>query len=286
MGHEPLDINGGETMSIKLVAKGGLVLLGCGKMGSAMLEGWLSAGLPPNRVAVIDPMPSARLEALSGQGLRLNKTLFQNPAGVMLAVKPQMMEAAIPQVAKAAGDHTVFLSIAAGTPIDWFERALGKDQIVVRAMPNTPTAIGQGITAIVGNAATGEDELALAETLLAAIGRVVRLEDEAQMDAVTGLSGSGPAYVFHLIEAMAAAGEAEGLAPDLAMELATATVAGAGALALQADETPERLRRNVTSPNGTTQAGLEVLMAEPDGLGQLMRRTVAAAAARSRELGG
>jgi len=151
-------------------------------------------------------------------------------------------------------------------------------------MPNTPAAIGQGITAIVGNAHTSAAQLDLAGLLLGAVGQVVRLDTEEQMDAVTGVSGSGPAYVFHMIECMAKAGEAQGLAPDLAMQLAQATVAGAGALAEAADETPDELRKNVTSPNGTTQAGLNVLMDEVAGLPPLMARTVAAAADRSREL--
>ena len=161
---------------------------------------------------------------------------------------------------------------------------LGDRTPVIRAMPNTPAAVGQGITAIIGNARASAAQLDLAEELLSAIGEVVRLEAEAQMDAVTGVSGSGPAYVFHMIEALAAAGEAQGLAPELAMQLAKATVAGAGALAMQAEETPEQLRINVTSPNGTTQAGLEVLMDEARGLPALMAATVKAAADRSREL--
>jgi pyrroline-5-carboxylate reductase len=151
-------------------------------------------------------------------------------------------------------------------------------------MPNTPAAVGYGITAIIGNGQAKEDALDLAEMLLRAVGQVVRLESEDQMDAVTGLSGSGPAYVFHMIECLARAGEAQGLAPDLAMHLAKATVAGAGALAEAADESPAQLRVNVTSPNGTTQAGLAVLMDESSGLLSLISRTVAAATDRSREL--
>jgi len=154
----------------------------------------------------------------------------------------------------------------------------------VRAMPNTPAAIGRGISALTANAAVTQDGFALAETLMAAVGQVVRLECESEMDAVTAVSGSGPAYVFHLIETLAAAGEAEGLSPDLALHLARATVAGAGALAEESDEGPGQLRRNVTSPNGTTQAALEVLMDEEAGFPALMRKAVARAAARSREL--
>jgi pyrroline-5-carboxylate reductase len=265
------------------VAARGLVLLGCGKMGSAMLEGWLAEGLPAASVWVIDPQPSDWVRGIAG--LHLNEDLPARPAIALIAVKPQMMEAALPRLKPMGGGGTLFLSVAAGTPIRFYEDVLGAGTPVIRAMPNTPAAIGRGITALIGNAVSTEAQMELAEGLLSAVGQTVRLDDEAQMDAVTGVSGSGPAYVFHLIEALAAAGEAEGLAPELAMTLATATVAGAGALAEATGEDPAQLRRNVTSPNGTTQAGLEVLMHETHGLKELVRRTVAAAAARSRELG-
>lgn len=255
----------------------GLVLLGCGKMGSAMLAGWLAEGLSPSAVHVIDPAPSAWLQ---GQGVGLNGPLPHSPAIAIIAVKPQMMGQALPQLQLL--ENTLLLSIAAGTSIAAFEQYF-PGAAIVRAMPNTPAAIGQGISAMVGNAATTADDLDLAEGILRAVGEVVRLDAEDQIDAVTGLSGSGPAYVFHMIEAMAAAGAAQGLDRDLAMKLATQTVAGAGALAIASDESPAQLRVNVTSPNGTTQAGLEVLMPEmPD----LISRTVAAATARSKELKG
>jgi pyrroline-5-carboxylate reductase len=265
------------------VAARGLVLLGCGKMGSAMLEGWLAEGLPAASVWVIDPHPSDWVREIAG--LHLNEDLPAHPAIALVAVKPQMMETALPRLKPMGGGGTLFLSVAAGTPIRFYEDVLGEGTPVIRAMPNTPAAIGRGITALIGNAASTEAQMELAEGLLSAVGQTVRLDDEAQMDAVTGVSGSGPAYVFHLIEALAAAGEAEGLAPELAMKLATATVAGAGALAETTGEDPAQLRRNVTSPNGTTQAGLEVLMHETQGLKDLVGRTVAAATARSRELG-
>ncbi|MEL6196239.1 MAG: pyrroline-5-carboxylate reductase [Pseudomonadota bacterium] len=258
-----------------------LLLLGCGKMGGAMLEGWLAGGLPPSAVQVIEPHPSARLEALAGQGLALNPADPQPPEVAVLAVKPQMMAAAAPALAGFGRGGTLVLSIAAGTPISAFEAMFGPGTPIVRAMPNTPAAIGRGITAVVANAAAGQAGLAKAEALLAAIGETVRLEHEGQIDAVTGVSGSGPAYVFHLIEALAAAAEAEGLPADLAMRLARATVCGAGALAAESTESAETLRQNVTSPAGTTAAGLAVLMPE---LPDLMTRTVAAAAARSRAL--
>jgi pyrroline-5-carboxylate reductase len=272
--------------ALRAIAGSGLVLLGCGKMGSALLDGWLSRGLPPGAVTVIDPQPGPRLEALAREGLRLNTILPAAPAVCIVAVKPQMMGAALPQVAPLGGGPTLVMSIAAGTPLATFEAAFGPDTPIVRSMPNTPAAIGRGITALVGNAAAGEPGLARAEALLAAVGGTVRLADEGQMDAVTAVSGSGPAYVFLLIEAMADAGRAEGLAPELALALARATVAGAGALAMDAEEDPATLRANVTSPGGTTAAALAVLMDDERGLPPLMRAAVAAAAARGRELAG
>lgn len=259
----------------------GLVLLGCGKMGSALLAGWLARGIPPESVWVIEPRPS---DWLAGQGVRLNAGLPGDPAVALIAVKPQMMGAALPELAALAGG-TLFLSIAAGTTLASFAAALGEDKRIVRAMPNTPAAVGRGITAIVGNARAGAADLDLAEALLAAVGEVVRLPGEDMMDAVTAVSGSGPAYVFHLIEALAAAGVAEGLPGDLAMRLARATVTGAGELAYQAGESAETLRVNVTSPGGTTAAALSVLMDPDTGLPPLMARAVKAAAARGRELG-
>lgn len=263
------------------IAADGLVLLGCGKMGSAMLEGWLSRGLPANSVWVQDPHPS---EWLKGTGVHINADLPRAPAIVLVAVKPQMMADALPTLKEMGNGQTLFVSVAAGTPIAFFEDTLGAQTPVVRAMPNTPAAISQGITAIVANAHAGANGLDEAEVLLSAVGQVVRLSNEAQIDAVTGVSGSGPAYVFHMIETLAAAGVAEGLPEAMAMQLAQATVAGAGALALQSEETAAQLRVNVTSPNGTTQAALEVLMDEKDGFPALLRRAVAAAADRSREL--
>lgn len=264
------------------IADRGLVLLGCGKMGSALLEGWINRGLPARSVHVIDPQPTDWLRA---SGVGLNGDLPPSPAIALLAVKPQIMETALPRLAGLGGGKTLFLSVAAGVTLARFETTLGPATPIIRSIPNTPAAVGQGITAIVGNAATGDDHIRMAEELLSAVGQVVRLDHEDQMDAVTGVSGSGPAYVFHMIECIAAAAEAEGLSPELALSLARATVAGSGALAMQSDEDPAQLRRNVTSPNGTTQAGLEILMEPENGLPKLMRATVAAAAARSRELG-
>jgi len=264
------------------IAARGLVLLGCGKMGGAMLQGWLGRGLPAGAVHVVEPNPSDWLRA---QGVHLNTPLPLGAAVAVLAVKPQMMGAALPQVQRLGGGGTVFLSIAAGTGLASLQRDLGASTPIVRAMPNTPAAIGRGITAMIGNAHCSAAALDMAEGLLSAVGQTLRLEGEAQMDAVTALSGSGPAYVFHLIEAMTAAGIAEGLPPETALHLARATVAGAGALAEDSSDAPARLRENVTSPGGTTAAALKVLMDPETGLPPLMVRAMAAAAARSRELG-
>lgn len=260
----------------------GVLVLGCGKMGSAMLQGWLDDGLPPASVTVQEPRPS---EWLLASGVNLNGEPPASPAIALVAVKPQMMAEALPRLAALGSGRTLFVSVAAGTPISYFESVLGHDTPIVRAMPNTPAAVGRGVTAIVGNSKVSETQLDLAERFLKAVGQVVRLEREDQLDAVTGLSGSGPAYVFHLVEAMARAGERQGLPADLSMTLARATVAGAGELLHRAPESAEQLRINVTSPNGTTAAGLEVLMDADTGLEPLMERTVAAAADRSRDLG-
>lgn len=268
-------------MNLDHIAQNGLVLLGCGKMGSAMLAGWISDGLPATSVWVQDPHPS---DWLQNSGVNINQDLPKIPAVVLIAVKPQIMADALPVLREMGNGKTVFLSVAAGIPIAYFESVLGDKTPIIRAMPNTPAAIGQGITAIFGNAQTSAAEMDLAEGLLNAIGQVVRLENEGQINAVTGVSGSGPAYVFHMIETMAAAGEALGLPAELAMQLAKSTVAGAGALAMQSTQTPTQLRINVTSPNGTTQAGLEVLMNDDNGLPPLIKSTVWAAANRSEEL--
>lgn len=269
-------------MDMTTVRDRGLVLLGCGKMGSAMLAGWLKGGLPAGSVFVVDPNPS---DWLKGQGVHLNAGLPDDPAIVLVAVKPQMMAEALPRLKPLGNGRTLFLSVAAGTRIAHYEHTLGAKTPIVRAMPNTPAAIGRGITAICGNARASEAHLALSEALLSAVGQVVRLDGEHRMDAVTAVSGSGPAYVFHLIETLAAAGEAEGLPADLAMTLAKATVAGAGALAEEAGEDPGQLRVNVTSPGGTTAAALAVLMDEGQGFPSLLKKAVHAAAERGKELG-
>jgi len=264
------------------VTREGLVLLGCGKMGSALLAGWLTTGVPAGSVWVIEPDPS---DWLRGIGVHLNDGLPATPAVALLAVKPQMMGAALPALQALGNGTTLMVSIAAGTTIATLEAALGGQTPIVRTMPNTPAMVGRGITGICGNVHAGADGLDMARSLMASVGQVVDLDGEYQIDAVTAVSGSGPAYVFHLIEAMAQAGVAQGLSEEVAMQLARATVCGAAELAWQSDQTAAQLRINVTSPAGTTAAALAVLMDADTGLPPLMTRAVKAAADRGRELG-
>lgn len=267
---------------LDVVARDGLVLLGCGKMGTALLTGWLAAGVPAASVWVIEPHPT---EWLKASGVHLNEGVPAKPAVALLAVKPQMMGAALPALVALGNGTTLFVSIAAGTTIAAFEAALGDRTPIVRTMPNTPAMVNRGITALCRNAHVSDAGMALAVALMAAVGETVVLDGEHQIDAVTAVSGSGPAYVFHLIEAMAAAGVAEGLSEAVAMQLARATVCGAGELAHRSAESAAQLRVNVTSPGGTTAAALAVLMDEAAGLPRLMKRAVKAAADRGRELG-
>ena len=265
-----------------------LVLVGCGKMGGAMLEGWLSSGIAGGGVVIVDPTGATAFDGRPGvsvvaDGSDLPDTL--NPEFVVLAVKPQQMDALLSEYSRFAGPDCVFLSIAAGKTIDYFESHLGRQAVVIRAMPNTPAAIGQGITVACPNAHASAAQTAIAEALLRAVGEAVSVEDEDLIDAVTALSGGGPAYTFLLMEVMAKAGAAAGLPEDLAARLALVTVAGAGQLALASDEPPAKLRENVTSPGGTTLEALKVLMRDGDGLPDLMVEAIAAATRRSRELG-
>ncbi len=273
-----------KPSQIEAINTRGLVLLGCGKMGSAMLKGWLEAGVQPSSTTIIDPFPSDWLKALEADGLNLNKPLPENAAVCILAVKPQMMGDAAPQVVALGGGGTVFISVAAGTTLNTLLALVGEGSPIVRAMPNTPAAIGRGITALVPNEQCSESNLDMAQELLTAVGQTIILDNESQMDAVTAVSGSGPAYVFHLIECLAKAGAEQGLPEELAMQLAKATVGGAGQLAEDADDSPSQLRINVTSPNGTTAAALDVLMNEENGMPSLLSRAVAAAKTRSEEL--
>lgn len=261
-----------------------ILLLGGGNMGGALVRGWIGQDVDPASILVVDPAPGETLRPLIEAGtLRHATSVPAEPADiVVVAVKPQMMETALPPLRAALTPKTLVISIAAGKTIAYFERALGLRPIV-RAMPNTPALIGRGISGCFANAAAGEADRRAAETLLAGSGPVVWLSSEGDLDAVTALSGGGPAYVFLLTEALAKAGEAAGLEASLAMQLARHTVAGAGELMIRSEDTPEKLRRNVTSPNGTTLAALNVLMAE-DGIGPLVERAIAAAKRRSEEL--
>jgi pyrroline-5-carboxylate reductase len=265
-----------------------LLLVGGGKMGSALLSGWLTRGIAPGSVHVVEPNAEAAAH-YAASGVSVGASADSIPASaqpqtVLFAVKPQVMEAVVPAYRRFAS-RALFISIAAGRPIAFFEKHLGADSAVVRVMPNTPAAVGRGISVAVANRAVTASQRARAGALLEAVGEVAWVEDESLMDAVTAVSGSGPAYVFLLAECLAEAGIAAGLAPQLATQLARATVSGSGELLHQAKEETAVLRRNVTSPGGTTEAALKVLMDEP-GLKDLMKRAIDAAARRSRELAG
>ncbi len=271
-------------------AAGGVLLVGCGKMGGALLDGWIEGGRDPGSIVVVEPSAAvfARATASAPAGILRYTSPHEisgayHPEIVVLAVKPQSMDEVAPNYRRFADDGAVILSIAAGRTIDYFHDALGKKAAIVRAMPNTPAAIGRGITGVIGNAYVTARHHALCEALLAAVGEVVWLTDEEQIDIVTAVSGSGPAYVFLLAECLAKAGEAAGLPPALAARFARATVTGSGELLAMSPEEPGKLRKNVTSPGGTTEAALAVLMAS-DGLEALMIAAVRAAADRSRAL--
>ncbi len=265
-----------------------LLLVGCGKMGGAMLSGWTRSGIAAAGVVVVEPggLPAG----LAGPSVTAVADAAALPDGldpeiVVFAVKPQQMDKVAPAYARFAKRGTAFLSIAAGTTIGYFAARLGADAAIVRAMPNTPAAIGQGITVAAANAATTPAQAELCRALLAAVGEAVMVEDEGLLDAVTALSGGGPAYVFLMIECLAEAGVQAGLPQALSERLALVTVAGAGQLALAGEAPPAVLRQNVTSPGGTTLEALKVLMAE-DGLQPMLTRAISAATRRSRELAG
>jgi pyrroline-5-carboxylate reductase len=264
-----------------------LLLVGCGRMGSALLRGWRARG-GISRFLVVEPagMPAEVAGAANIAWHRAPDTLPPElrPEVVVFALKPQTIDAVLPVYRRWVDPATVFLSIVAGKTLAGLARHLGHAALV-RTMPNLPAAIGCGFTVACANALVTPDQRQRCEALLGAVGESAWVDDEALLDAVTAVSGSGPAYVFLLIEALAQAGEREGLPPDLALRLARSTVRGAGALAQLSDESPAQLRQSVTSPGGTTQAALDLLMAA-DGLEALMVHAVAAAAARSRVLAG
>lgn len=271
------------------IETGTLALVGAGKMGLAMLEGWLKdPDLPLSKFTVIEPHPSAALSKIAAdervQIVEAAKGALEGISVMVLAVKPQVMDDVLAQVQEVAPECLI-VSIAAGRTLASFEKALKTDQPIVRAMPNTPAAIGLGISVAVGNGSVSASQRDLCSALLSAVGEVAWVEDEGHLDAVTAVSGSGPAYVFHLIECLIKAGIDQGLPEDLAKQIAISMVRGSGALAAQGDVSPEQLRINVTSPNGTTAAALEVLMGA-EGLQPLINKAVEAATKRSKELSG
>jgi pyrroline-5-carboxylate reductase len=266
-----------------------LILVGCGKMGGALLEGWLDRGVDPADVVVVEPHAQAAGPA-TARGVTVVASVDAVPAAkrpdvVVFAVKPQMMEGVLPGYARFAADGPVFLSIAAGKTIGTFQRHLGRDAAIVRAMPNTPAAVRRGMTVACASRPVAEAQRRLCDDLLNAVGEVAWIDDEAHLDAVTALSGGGPAYVFLLAEGLAQAGIDAGLPADLAHRLARVTVAGSGELLHRSAEPPSVLRQNVTSPGGTTAEALKVLMAS-DGWQPLLSKAIAAATKRSRELAG
>jgi pyrroline-5-carboxylate reductase len=258
-------------------------------MGGAMLGGWLAAGHDPSTVTVVDPNPPIYMvEMIEEYGVRhvTSAQMAERPEVIIVAVKPQMMEVVLPGLADLVDGENVLVSVAAGTTIAKLGAPFAEvSPRIIRAMPNTPAMVQRGITVCVPNTLVSEEQKATVTQLMSAIGLVEWVNDELLMDAVTGVSGSGPAYVFHLAEALAEAGEAAGLPVQLARNLAEATISGSGELMRQSELSPSQLRRNVTSPNGTTQAALEVLMAD-DGFPHLLRKAVDAATKRSRELAG
>jgi len=262
---------------------GPIVLAGAGKMGGAMLTGWLARGLAPAQVAVIEPHPSAEILALAAKGIRLNPSAkdLGTAATLVVALKPQMFREAGPGLKPFVASSTLVVSIMAGTTIASIAQVCGGS--VVRAMPNTPAAIGRGITVAVAANNVSAAQRAVADALLRATGSVEWVDDESLMDAVTAVSGSGPAYVFLLAEELARAGVEAGLPEELATKLARETVAGSGELLFRSDLASATLRQNVTSPGGTTAAALQVLMGE-GGMPSLLTRAVAAATRRSKEL--
>jgi len=267
---------------------GPILLVGCGKMGTALLRGWIDHGLPKDEVMVVEPQAAAGQLIRTELGVEVVAEAGEIASefhcrAAIFAVKPQMMADVLPHYAKRMTDDTLVISIAAGTSIARFEHAFGEETPIVRAMPNTPAAIGQGVTALFANRHVDKSQQRLAEALMAAVGTVHWIDDEALMHPITAMSGGGPAYVFLLIEALAQAGIASGLPEDLAWPMARSTVIGSGALAAAGDDTAATLRQNVTSPGGTTEAALQVLMAA-DGIQPLLDRAIAAATGRSEEL--
>ena len=262
-----------------------VVLVGAGNMGGAMLRGWIANGMRPEKIKVLDPSPS---EKMKNTLLKSKIWHAESPKGMtppdvlLLAIKPQMMEEVLPQLGGLVSERTVVVSVAAGTTISTICKALG-DVAAIRVMPNTPSLVLRGMSVGCPNERTNNAQRNRVNSLMSAIGKMEWVEDEKLIDAVTAVSGSGPAYVFHLAECMAKAGVEAGLPEDLAMTLAIETVSGAGELLSQSEDEPAVLRKNVTSPNGTTAAALEVLMGE-GGMAPLLEKAILAAKKRSEEL--
>ena len=271
-------------MTIPLAGR--LVLVGAGKMGGAMLEGWLKQGVERGKITVLDPSPPAESTALIEQSaIALNPPIsgIADAEIIVMAVKPQTATEAVPAIAPLRSSRPLVLSVVAGKTIAFFEEYFGSDAAIIRTIPNTPAAVGRAITAMAANKNVSSAQQALARALLSAIGEVVTVAHERQIDAVTALSGSGPAYVFLLTECLAEAGKKLGLPEDLATRLARATVSGSGELMRVSGLPAATLRQNVTSPKGTTHAALQILMAE-NGMMKLFEDALAAAEKRSREL--
>lgn len=269
---------------------GTLLLAGCGKMGTAMLSGWLERGLAAEHVTIVEPNADTAQALQRAYGVSTVANPGELPSDlspdfIIFAVKPQMMDAVAPEYARFNSPGTAFLSIAAGKPISYFEAKLGNDAAIIRAMPNTPAAVRRGITVACPNANISAEQRGACDSLLQSVGSVEWVDEEGLIDAVTALSGGGPAYVFLLAECLAEAGKKAGLPDALAERLARETVSGSGELLHQSDEDPAQLRINVTSPGGTTAEALAILMAD-DGWQPLLNKAIAAATQRSRELAG
>ena len=262
-----------------------ILLVGGGKMGSALLQGWLAAGFGVAQFMVNEPAPSDDLAASVAVVNPTAEQLEQSmPDIIVLAIKPQMADSVLPDLIPAVRRSTVVISLLAGQSIEHLSALLGGHDVIVRTMPNTPAAIGLGMTALIASDGVSAAQKQDAGHLMQAVGETVWLDSQKQMDAVTAVSGSGPAYVFYLAETMMSAGVSLGLSEEMALQLARQTIVGAATMMVQSDTSPSQLRRNVTSPNGTTEAALDVLMAETGGLGTLMRQATQAAALRNRQL--
>lgn len=262
-----------------------ILLVGGGKMGSALLQGWLAAGFGVAQFMVNEPAPSDDLAASVAVVNPTAEQLEQSmPDIIVLAIKPQMADSVLPDLIPAVRRSTVVISLLAGQSIEHLSALLGGHDVIVRTMPNTPAAIGLGMTALIASDGVSAAQKQDAGHLMQAVGETVWLDSQKQMDAVTAISGSGPAYVFYLAETMMSAGVSLGLSEEMALQLARQTIVGAATMMVQSDTSPSQLRRNVTSPNGTTEAALDVLMAETAGLGTLMRQATQAAALRNRQL--